>query len=634
MARAEGGSGALGSKLRVLLLAIAVAILAWSFWRDAGWLQLCAGLAIFLFGMQCLEEGLRQLAGGRLEQLLARSTGTPGRGLLFGIGGTVVLQSSTLVSLLTIAFISSGLIGLAGGLAIIFGANLGATSGIWLLALAGQDLSLSPLALPLLVFGVLAGFTGPRGRAAGRVVLGVAFVFLGIDQVKDGFTAFGGGFDLGAVAAAGPGAVMLFVLVGLAATVVLQSSHATLMLILAALAGGQLELGQALALAIGSNVGSSVSTGVVGALGGNRSGQRLALAHVLFNVVTATLALVLLVPLTWMVMGIAALAGFADNTLPQLALFHTLFNATGVALFWPWQARLAQWLQRWLPERPAPVLATGGVAPGDVEPVRARYVCNQALDSADAAAAAVALELRHLGELSVEAICRALALPMEGLSASGSADARLSEPPAREIPDAEVLYRQRVKGVYADLLAFMGRIEVPMDQEHQRFWTQAQMAAVQMVEAVKGAKHLQKNLVPRLRDPDSPLREAYVALRRHLYGQMHGLQGSDGVSPDTDALTALEAQAVDFETGFRQRVLAMVGRGELDGLQAASLLNDLGYVDRIDRSLRGPGIAEEPSSLRALRRLARGAETLPETEAGARTEAGAGAGTEAGRAAG
>ncbi|MGY1408907.1 Na/Pi cotransporter family protein [Luteimonas sp. A611] len=608
----------MGSKLRVLLLAVVVAILAWSFWRDAGWLQLCAGLAIFLFGMQCLEEGLRQLAGGRLEQLLARSTGTPARGLLFGIGATVVLQSSTLVSLLTIAFISSGLVGLAGGLAIIFGANLGATSGIWLLALAGQDFSLAPLALPLLVFGVLAGFTGPRGRAAGRVVLGVAFVFLGIDQVKAGFAAFGGGLDFSAVPAEGAGGVMLLVLVGLAATVVLQSSHATLMLILAALAAGQLELGQALALAIGSNVGSSVSTGVVGALGGNRSGQRLALAHVLFNVVTAGLALALLVPLTWMVVGIAGLVGFGGNTLLQLALFHTLFNATGVALFWPWQGQLAQWLQRWLPERAVPALvATGPVTPGDVEPVRARHLSDHALDSADAAAAAVALELRHLGELSVEVICRALGLPLVGLSGSGFDDARLSESPGRDSPDADALYRQRVKGVYADLLAFMGRIEVPMDEEHQRFWTQAQMAAVQMVEAVKGAKHLQKNLLPRLRDGDSSLREAYVALRRHLYAQMRGLHGIAGDKPDTDALTALEARAVDFETGFRQHVLSMVGRGELDGLQAASLLNDLGYVDRIDRSLRGLGIAEEPSSLRALRQATRLAEALPEAKAGA-----------------
>src|SRR5690606_2503473 len=143
------------------------------------------------------------------------------------------------------------------------------TSGIWLLALAGQGLSLAPLALPLLVFGLLAGFRGPKNRAAGRIVLGIAFIFLGIDQIKGGFAGFSDGFDLASYQLAGLGGQLLLVLVGLLLTVVLQSSHATLMLILAALAAGQLELGQSLALAIGANVGSSVSTAFVGALGGN-----------------------------------------------------------------------------------------------------------------------------------------------------------------------------------------------------------------------------------------------------------------------------------------------------------------------------------------------------------------------------
>ena len=182
--------------VKLLLPALVVVALSWSFWSNEGWLQLCAGLALFLFGMQCLEEGLRDLAGSHLEQLLARSTATPFKGLLFGMGGTVLLQSSTLVSLLTIAFISTGLIKLAGGVAILLGANLGATSGIWLLAMAGQNLSLSPLALPLLVFGVLASFTGDKGKAAGRVVLGIAFIFLGIDQIKAGFSSFDDGLNM------------------------------------------------------------------------------------------------------------------------------------------------------------------------------------------------------------------------------------------------------------------------------------------------------------------------------------------------------------------------------------------------------------------------------------------------------
>src|SRR5690606_36774303 len=199
-------------------------------------------------------------------------------------------------------------------------------------------------------------------RAAGRVVLGIALVFLGIDQIKLGFAEFGGGFDLTAMPAGGSAGVMLLVLAGVAATAVLQSSHATLMLILAAQAAGQLELCQALALAIGSKVGSSVSTGVVGALGGNRSGQRLALAHVLFNLVSAGLALALLAPLTWLVVAASGWLGFGGNPLLQLALFHTLFNVTGVLVFWPWQASLARWLQRWLPDRADPVLGPGATA--------------------------------------------------------------------------------------------------------------------------------------------------------------------------------------------------------------------------------------------------------------------------------
>src|SRR5690606_32671989 len=102
--------GRSASILRACSWLLLFALLAVSFWLRPGWLELCAGLALFLFGTQCLEENLRQLAGGKLEQWLARSTSTRLRSMLFGVGGTMVLQSSTLVSLLTIAFISTGLI--------------------------------------------------------------------------------------------------------------------------------------------------------------------------------------------------------------------------------------------------------------------------------------------------------------------------------------------------------------------------------------------------------------------------------------------------------------------------------------------------------------------------------------------
>ncbi|WP_134676407.1 Na/Pi cotransporter family protein [Ectopseudomonas khazarica] len=603
--------------LRWVMLCLLVVGLIASFWFSQGWLQLCAGLAVFLFGMQCLEEGLRQLAGSKLEQILARSTSTSFKSLLFGIGGTLLLQSSTLVSLLTIAFISTGLIQLAGGIAILFGANLGATSGIWLLALAGQNLSLSPLALPLLVFGVLAGFFGTRSKAAGRIVLGIAFIFLGIDQIKDGFASFGD-LDMTGMQAGGLAGALLFTAIGMAITVVLQSSHATLMLTLAALASGQLELGQSLAIAIGSNVGSSVTTAFVGSLGGNRSGQRLALAHVLFNITTGTLAFCLLGPLTWLVHALAEPLGLGDNSLIQLAMFHTLFNAMGVALFWPLQERLARVLIRWLPECAEPqVLITELLPEQVVEPQRtqARYLSERALDSVEAASGAVVQELGHLGRLSLEVICHALYLPVDQLARSRADEQLLQAKPSHAGFDAEHLYQFHIKGVYGDLLSFMGRMELPMDEAHQQFWVSCQLAALQLVDAVKDAKHLQKNLGHYLDAPPSAVRDAYVELRRHLLTTLHEVRELARSDLPEDVwqsrLRWLDEQAAGFDAGFRQRLFADVRSGRLDGLQTSSLMNDLGYASRIFQSLRNVlMLGSEQALFRELRQFGDEQESL------------------------
>ncbi|EHY77696.1 Na+/phosphate symporter [Stutzerimonas stutzeri ATCC 14405 = CCUG 16156] len=596
---------------KILLPIAGVLILSWSFWASDGWLELCAGLALFLFGMQCLEEGLRQLAGSKLEQLLARSTATPLKGLLFGMSGTMLLQSSTLVSLLTIAFISTGLIKLAGGIAILFGANLGSTTGIWLLALAGQNVSLSPLALPLLVFGVLASFTGEKGKAAGRIVLGIAFIFLGIDQIKTGFSSFGG-MDLSQYHAGGLAGQLMFVAIGLFATVVLQSSHATLMLTLTALASGQLDLAQALATAIGANVGTSVTTAFVGSLGGNRSGQRLALAHVLFNVTTAVLAIALLVPLAWLVQWLVTPLGLGENRLIQLALFHTLFNGMGVLLFWPWQTQLANLLLRVLPERVEPaVLITELAQAMPAEPLtHARYLNDRALDSADAAASAVAQELQHLARLSLEVICHATYLPVDQLRQQGAIDETLirSKPDAQAL-DAERLYQRHIKGVYSDLLTFMGRLELPLDESHQAFWLNCQVAALQLVDAVKDAKHLQKNLGHYLRTDESAARQAYVELRRHLLESLREIRAlNHSELPDElwrERLNWLDERAAQFDADFRRRLFESIRNHKLDGLQSSSLMNDLGYASRIIQSLRNALLLGEGHELtRQLRQLA------------------------------
>jgi phosphate:Na+ symporter len=585
-------------KFQLYLQPLAILIvLAVSFWYSTGWLQLCAGLALFLFGMQCLEEGLKQLAGGKLEQVLARSTSTRFKSFLVGMGGTMLLQSTTLMSLLTIAFISTGLIQFASSIAILLGINLGTSAGIWLLAAAGQNFSLSPLALPLLVFGVLAGFNGPKSKAAGRIVLGIAFIFLGIDQIKGGFSEFGSSLDLTGQVDATLLGQLAFVVAGIALTAVLQSSHATLMLVLAALAGGQIELWQAMAIAIGGNIGSSITTAFVGWLGGNRGGQRLVLVHALFNIVTGIVTFILLMPLLWLSQHTMALFGAADNTLLQLALFQTLFNLIGVMIFWPLQSQIEYWLCRLLPDAIEPdVLITAPEQQPDpvitlqlVAPNQARYLNDAALASAESAASAVVQELQYLGRLSLEVICHALYQPIEQLNAANLDEKLLNTlPNDSNSLDAKELYQLHIKGVYSDLLGFMSRLNIELDEDQQKFWITCQMLALQLVDAVKNAKHLQKNLYRYLREDSIFTRSLYLDLRRHVIWVLREANALSKVELSEEqsllALSDINTETERFVKEFRHRIFSAIRLQNLNNLQASSLMNDLNYTHRIAQS--------------------------------------------------
>lgn len=572
------------------LIVLAFAALAWSFWYSSGWLVLCAGLALFLFGMQNLEQGLKSLAGSKLEGWLSTSTATPFKGLLFGTAATFVLQSSTLVSLLTIAFLSTGLISLAGSISVLFGANLGATSGIWLLAMAGQNLSMAPLAMPLLVFGVLLGFAGDKGKAIGRFLLGISLIFLGIDEIKEGFSSFGD-LQLDRYSAEGIKGALLFIGIGTLITVVLQSSHATLMLTLAALANQQLELSQALAIAIGSNVGSAVSTGVMGMIGSARSGQRLAVAHVVFNCTTAVIAFFLLSPMTWLVLQATGWMGMGENKLIQLAMFHTLFNVMGVLFFWPLQGQLARALLRWMPDPQEPAVLIATHTEQVTQITRARYLQPASLQTVESACSAVSKELQHMGRLGLEVVAHALYAPANMRDELVREDADLRSRLQQQAINADVLYKTHIKGVYADLLEFMGSMVQPLDGAQQDFWHNSQVAAFQLVEAVKDAHRLQRNMHKYLQGPDdSAARSSYLELRMHMLQtlkDMHVLSVSDTPEAEwTLQLQALDERIAAFDTQFRKHLFASIRGGLLDSFTASSLMNDLGFAQNIIQGLR------------------------------------------------
>jgi phosphate:Na+ symporter len=278
--------------LRKILLPSIFLILSYGFWVSPDFKVIAAGVAIFLFGMLSLEEGFKAFTGGILERILQRTTNRLWKSLSFGILTTTLMQSSSLVSVITISFLSAGLIGLASGIGIIFGANLGTTTGAWLVAGFGLKVKISAYAMPMLVFGVILVFQKSRTwKGVGYILAGLGFLFLGIHYMKEGFEAFKNAIDLAAYAMPGLKGLLLYTLLGIAATVIMQSSHATLVLIITALAAQQITYENALALAIGANVGTTI-TAILGAMSSNVQGRRLAGAHLVFNLVTGIVAIV------------------------------------------------------------------------------------------------------------------------------------------------------------------------------------------------------------------------------------------------------------------------------------------------------------------------------------------------------
>ncbi|MGN5517939.1 Na/Pi symporter [Halopseudomonas sp. Lyrl_26] len=549
---------------------------------------LAAGVGLFVMGIGRLEEGFRAFSGGALERWLKWSTSGLWKSLLVGIVSTAAVQSSTLVTLLGIAFLSAGLINTLGGVGLTLGANLGTTSGAWLIALAGLKLNMAQLSMPMLAFGVFLARREEAGwRGGGLALLGIGLVFLGIDLMKAGFSGFEGAFDLARFAVDGWAGVFLFVLIGALATVIMQSSHATLVLTLAALAAGQVNYDNALALVIGANLGST-ATALFAAIGSNNAGRRIAATHLIFNLVTAGGALLMLHPLVAAVEWLAQLAGLgSDEHMLKLAIFHTLYNVFGLALTLPWALLLVRLLERWLPDEPRPPEAEGLLS----ERPRAHglYVNDSALVHADTALKVLGQELQHLAQLSRQVVGAAMYLPgnLAEMSAVQLHQAVRQPVPMELREDADALYEQHIKGVFADMVDFMSRLDVSLLPEQQHALLNTTMAARDLVTAVKAARHLQVNLRKHIDSPNPVLREAYSRLREQ--SGLLLLELRDWANhADSDAAYLLQesdARAALFTSDFQRTLQQQLRNRELDGWQATSLLNDLNYLDRIRRHL-------------------------------------------------
>ena len=323
-------------------------------------INVLVGLTIFLFGMNQLEAGIRLLGYHAFRNWLLRSTGSAVGSATCGMLITAILQSSSMVSLLVLAFASAGMLPLFNAIGVILGANLGTTITGWLVTLIGFKLSLSALAVPLIGIGC-AGQLLPEAyrhwQGLGRLLFGFGLLLFGLDLMKETVAAVPAGFDISALQGHG---LWLYALVGLLLSAIIQSSSATMLLTLSSLYSGLIGLQDAAAIMIGANLGTT-STVILAGLYGSVIKKQLALAHFLFNIVASFFAFLVLLPLlqlfaTWMT---------DIDPLYTLVGFYTLVNLVGLMLFLPFLNAYSQWIGgRFLQEEPDnPLLAVPVAVP-------------------------------------------------------------------------------------------------------------------------------------------------------------------------------------------------------------------------------------------------------------------------------
>jgi phosphate:Na+ symporter len=303
--------------------------------------RLAAGLGLFLFGMHQLEQSLKLLAGRPFKKFLREHTANPIKGVLAGTVSTAALQSSSVVSLIVMAFVGTGIIPLASAIGIVFGSNLGTTATGWIVATVGFKLNIEALALPLIAIGglgVVWSAAGSKRAGFSQLFAGLGLMLMGLEFMKTGAISATALFDPAILSAYPP---IVFLIVGLLVTALIQSSSATIMITLSALFAGVIPLTSAAAVAIGADLGTTI-TAMLGALAGSTDKKRLAVALIIFNVVTDAIAFSALYP---MLHFITVIIGVADPLLALVA-FHSLFNLVGIIIFLPLVGVMSRWLAK------------------------------------------------------------------------------------------------------------------------------------------------------------------------------------------------------------------------------------------------------------------------------------------------
>lgn len=319
--------------------------------------RLLGSLALLIYGMKTMSDALQKMAGPSLRHILARMTGNRFIGMLTGTLVTCAVQSSSATTVMTVSFVSAGLLTLAQAISIIMGANIGTTLTAWIMSL-GYNVDLTAVVFPAFLVGMVLIYK-KRHRVAGDFLFGIAFLFWSLVMLSSvgrdmdlahnpDVVNFFASFDTGSYLT-----IFAFLAAGTLITCVVQSSAAVMAITILLCSTGVLPIYMGIALVMGENIGTT-ATANLAALGAGTEARRAALAHLLFNVFGVVWVLAVFYPLVDMVCSLVgynpSLSGQAERIPVVLAMFHTCFNVLNTALLIGFIPQMERIVCRLLPE--------------------------------------------------------------------------------------------------------------------------------------------------------------------------------------------------------------------------------------------------------------------------------------------
>ena len=540
--------------------------------------KLCAGVAILLFGMLFLGDGFKAFSGGFLEKTLTNSTKTSLRSVIFGTIVTTLMQSSSLVSVLSISFVSASLITLIQGIGVMFGANLGNTTGSWLIA-GASSISISSLALPLIVGGLLFSFQGNLlYKGVGKILAGLGFFFLGVFYIKAGFEGFKDVMDLSQYELEGYKAVLGFLFIGALITSIIQSSHATLAIIITAYFEQQVGYEQALAAVLGTSVGGVV-TALVASLSTNIEGRRLAVANCIFNFTTVFIVAVFFNYFVMINNAISDAIGLGQDSILRLAVFHTLFNLFGVILLIAFIPKIANFLTKTLK----------GHNTGESVPL---FINDSILPYKDTALEALDNEVKHLYDNAFAIISHTIGFSRADIRSTKEFDEiKNNKDWFKQTFNVTELYNTQIKVLFNAIMDFSTKLQTFANEtQYVERIVALQIASRKIAEATKNIGLLQANMKKHATGNNPALQKEYDDMRLEL-GQLLRMIEEIKHTPK-ESLEALKDDLKKQKKFFKQQdkdafnvVEKLIQENAINAANGTSLLNDLSFIHNVAKEL-------------------------------------------------